>query len=94
MDTLKRDIGNFLKILGAVLVTWLGGAIVAGSGGGSSLSGSDNWQVIPKVCGTALVVAGAAACIFFLWSKTLRIRVDSADKSLEAGPAGEGEKKA
>jgi hypothetical protein len=88
MDALKKDVGNLLKILGALLVTGLGAWIVGTVGWSES-----NWLVIPKICASVMVVAGAAACVFFLWQKTLRIRLEGAEKELSAGPAPEAEKK-
>jgi len=91
MDTLRRDIGNLIKIFGALLVTGLGSWIVAANT--SNSYNESNWFVLPKICGSIMVVAGAAACVFFLWQKTLRIRLEGAEKELTAGPVSEGEKK-
>lgn len=90
MDTLRRDIGNLLKIVGALLVTGLGCWILTAM----NYDSSAGWYHLPRVCASAMVVAGAAACVFFLWQKTLRIRLEDAGRELSAGPASEGEKKA
>jgi len=86
MDTLRRDLGNLLKILGALLVAGLGAWIAVATSYSES-----NWSVIPKLCASAMLIAGAAGSIFFLWQKTLRIKVDTVERSLEAGPVGPGE---
>jgi protein-S-isoprenylcysteine O-methyltransferase Ste14 len=86
MDTLRRDIANLIKVLSALLVTGLGSWML-------STYNDTGWVYVPKICGSIMVVAGAAACVFFLWQKTLRIRLEGAEKELSAGPVSEGEKK-
>ena len=92
MDTLKQEIGAFLRLLGAILAAGLGCrmlAVVGGSAGG--------WYWLPKICGSVLVVAGSVAVLLQLFSKWLgsfgsvRINVDTSQEAAAAPsekPAG------
>jgi len=82
---MKQEIGNFLRLLGAVLVTWLGAATVAQTFPSGSFSDS-NWCWVPRVCGSVLVLAGTLAAVVLLYQKTVRIKVDTAGKTAEFSP--------
>jgi protein-S-isoprenylcysteine O-methyltransferase Ste14 len=72
METLKKDLGVFIKLLGAVLVVWAGGWVLF-----SSYPSDNGWCWLPKICGSAMVLAGAAAAILLLWQRTVSIKVDA-----------------
>lgn len=88
MDNLKAEIGGFLKVLGAVLVTGLGARILLRATGGV-LASDSGWLWIPKVCGTLLVVVGAAALVYQVIQRvlgTVTIDVDPPMRSFSAPP--------
>jgi hypothetical protein len=84
MDNLKQEIGNFLKLLGAVLVVLTGGWLLF-----NYLGSDSGWTWLPRICGSAMVLAGSAASVILLFQKAVRIKVDTGAKSAEFAPAGE-----
>jgi len=84
MNGLKQEIGNFLRLLGAFLATFMGCYTLD-----KFYTSSDGWSWLPKVAGSVLVLAGAAALVILLYRKTVRIKVDTAAE-FSPGPDKQG----
>ena len=68
MEDWKKELGEFVRLLGAILVAGLGCRMLAA---GSGTTWSWGWFLIPKICGIALVLVGAGCVLYQLLRKGL-----------------------